>query len=45
MVRKQIIAKDFKEVLERNVTKFGNGSHVILPQKHAGKKAIVIIEK
>ena len=30
------------EVLEREVKKFGNTSHVILPKKHLGKKAKVI---
>ena len=33
------------EVLEREITTFGSGSHVIVPQKHGGKKAIVIILK
>jgi len=37
--------KNILEILERDVSKFGNGSHVILPQKHVGKKSIVIIEK
>ena len=44
MVKKKIIVEDFEEVLERDVSNFGNGSHVILPQKHAGKKATVIIK-
>lgn len=44
MVKKKITVEDFEEVLERDVTSFGNGSHVILPQKHAGKKATVIIK-
>ncbi len=33
------------EVLDRDVTKFGNASHVILPLKHKGKKAKVIVKK
>ena len=33
------------EVLDRDVTKFGTSSHVILPLKHKGKKAKVIIKK
>lgn len=45
MARKQLIIKNFEEVLERDVTSFGNSSHTILPQKHAGKKAIIIIKK
>ena len=31
------------EVLEREISTFGTGCHVIVPQKHRGKKAIVII--
>ncbi|MBT4165795.1 DUF2080 family transposase-associated protein [archaeon] len=31
------------EMIERDIRKFGNASHVILPQKHEGKKAIIII--
>ena len=34
---------DAEEVLEREVKKFGGSSHIILPQKHEGKTAIVII--
>lgn len=45
MAKKEIIVKDFEEVLERDITSFGNGSHVILPQKHKNKKAIIIIKK
>ena len=33
------------EVLERKITKFSNSSHVILPAKHEGKTAKVIINK
>lgn len=33
------------EVIEREVKPFGNASHIILPQKHKGKKAKVIIKK
>jgi putative transposon-encoded protein len=32
-----------KEVLEREVTQFGTGAHIIVPQKHLGKKAKIII--
>jgi putative transposon-encoded protein len=31
------------EVIEREVKKFGNASHIILPQKHEGKKAFIIV--
>ena len=44
MVKKKVTVENFEEVLERDVSNFGNGSHVILPQKHAGKKATVIIK-
>lgn len=33
------------EIIEREVKKFGNASHIILPQKHEGKKATIIIKK
>jgi len=35
---------DIFEVLERDVSKFGTGAHIIVPQKHQGKKAIIIIK-
>jgi len=34
---------DAEEILERQIKKFGKSSHVILPQKHVGKKATIII--
>jgi len=33
------------EIIQREVKKFGNASHIILPQKHEGKKATIIIKK
>ena len=36
---------NIEEILERKVSLFGSGSHIILPAKHAGKKAKVIICK
>lgn len=48
MVKKTIQVKleEGDEVIEREVKKFGNGSHIILPQKHGeGKKAIIILTK
>jgi len=33
------------EVLEREVTKFGTGAHIIVPRKHIGKKAKIIIKE
>ncbi len=32
------------EILERNVTKFGTGAHVIIPAEHLGKKIKIIVE-
>lgn len=34
----------FEEILERNVSQFGTGGHIIVPQKHIGKKVIIIIK-
>lgn len=49
MEKKDIILKlknvAILEVLEREISTFGSGSHIIVPQKHRGKKAIVIITK
>ncbi len=36
---------NIEEILERKISPFGSGSHVVLPAKHAGKKAKVIIIK
>ena len=33
------------EVLDRDIKEFGSASHVILPKKHKGKKAKVIIKE
>jgi putative transposon-encoded protein len=32
------------EILERNVSKFGTGAHVLIPKEHLGKKIKIIIE-
>lgn len=34
-----------EEVLEREIKAFGSGAHIIVPQKHEGKKAKIIIEE
>ncbi|MAF51272.1 MAG: hypothetical protein CMH64_04245 [Nanoarchaeota archaeon] len=48
MTNKDVILKlkdlEIMEVLERDISQFGTGCHVIVPQKHKGKKAIVIIK-
>ena len=47
MEKRDIILKlkdlTIDEVLERDISTFGSGSHIIVSQKHRGKKAIVII--
>jgi len=46
MVKKiQIELEKEDEVLERKITKFSNSSHIILPAKHDGKYAKIIINK
>lgn len=34
-----------EEILEKEISEFGNSSHIILPKEYAKKKAIVIIRK
>jgi putative transposon-encoded protein len=36
---------DVEEILDKKASAFGSGSHIILPLKHKGKKAKVIIYK
>jgi putative transposon-encoded protein len=36
---------DIEEILDKKVSTFGSGSHIVLPIKHKGKKAKVIIYK
>jgi len=36
---------DIKEIFDKNISKFGSGSHIVLPTKYIGKKAKVIILK
>jgi putative transposon-encoded protein len=36
---------DIEEILDKKISKFGSGSHIILPLKHKGKKAKVIVYK
>ncbi len=38
------LSKD-DEVIQREVKGFGNATHIILPQKHKGKQATIIINK
>ncbi len=34
---------DIEEILDKKISAFGSGSHIILPRKHKGKKAKIII--
>jgi len=34
-----------KEILERKVSKFGTGAHVIVPKEYKGKKVKIILEE
>lgn len=36
---------DSEEVLEREVTKFGNSGHVSMPSKHVGKQTKIFVLK
>lgn len=36
---------DIEEILDKEISTFGSGAHIILPAKHKGKKAKVIIYK
>lgn len=40
---KEIELKETDEVLDREVKKFGNTAHIIVPEKHIGKNAKVIL--
>lgn len=31
------------EIIERDIKKFGNAGHIILPSKHIGKKAFIVV--
>lgn len=45
MKKIQIELEEGDEVIERKIVKFGNATHVILPQKHEGRTAKIIINK
>jgi len=36
---------DIEEILDKEISKFGSSAHIILPLKHKGKKAKVIVYK
>ena len=41
-MEKEIIIKNFEEIIEREAKSFGNGSHIIVPFKFKNKKCIII---
>jgi putative transposon-encoded protein len=41
---KIVLELEGSEILEKTVTKFGTGAHVVLPKKYANKKIKIIIE-
>jgi len=43
LISLKITNKPIIEILEREITKYGTGSHIVIPQKHLGKKAVIII--
>ena len=36
---------EIEEILEREIKKTGNSSHAILPKRHTGKKAVIVIQR
>jgi len=42
--KKEIIVKfEGSEIIEREVSKFGTGAHVIVPKEYVGKKVKIIL--
>lgn len=39
------VVKLLPNVVEKEITEFGNSAHIVMPKEHAKKKAIVIIKK
>lgn len=40
-----IITEDVKEVLQREITSFGTGAHVVCPKEHLDRKAYLVVCK
>jgi len=40
-----IFKGDIEEILDKQISTFGSGTHITLPKKHLGKKAKIIIYK
>lgn len=44
--KKEIILKfEGSEIIERIVSKFGTGAHIIVPKEYVGKKVKIIFEE
>ena len=41
---KKIVIENAREMLERDITDYGNSAKIIVPKKHRGRKATVIVE-
>ncbi len=39
------LTDEFETIIEKTVTKFGNGAKLDCPKEHLGKKAYIIIRK
>ena len=45
MAGKEIVVKfEGSEIIERTVSKFGTGAHVVVPKEYVGKKIKIIVE-
>ena len=45
MTKKEIVVKfEGSEIIERTVSKFGTGAHVVVPKEYVGKKIKIIVE-
>ena len=34
-----------QEIMEKEITGFGNSAHIIMPKEYEGKKALIIVKK
>ena len=34
-----------EEIMEKEITEFGNSAHIVMPKEYANKKAIVVVKK
>ncbi len=40
---KTVITETIREVLQKEVTSFGTGAHVICPKEHLGRKVYLVV--